>query len=342
MVRKTTKDVKRVQETTAEVISRLSDYLGSTQVINETGIQDEGTGGSNMAPKKRKGASKRKRSPTPDGDGDAPVRETRARSRRVQFSPEIEDAEEDIEMELERQLEDPLFPDAESDHPFNRVIGCYANPEEVANQQARLIGCIPMPKAATVSQRPRAPSLFGGNTQQPRDHRPRDTRDTSNSTPEERLDWYMDAALKEVKGALRLAKEDKLRQADLWNLLTFGQQMYAGMKDNYGIDLNAALLEREKKNMGREHLEPEVGPSDLPWPRLPPRRCPTCSRVVSADEGRTTWEHPWNRSSFTLLFPQEDRYDAGGLFGSSPSYSAIAHDPWNMPMRQGTIYRGWA
>ncbi|KAI7785022.1 hypothetical protein LA080_008421 [Diaporthe eres] len=283
-----------------------------------------------MAPRKRKAASKRKRSPTPDGDGDAPVRETRARSRRVQFSPENEDAEEDIEMELERQLEDPLPLNAEIDHSF-RVINCYAAPEEVSNQQGRFIGC----------PGPRAPSLFGGNTQQPRRHRARDLTDTSNSTPEERLDWYMDAALKEVKGVLLLAKEDKLRQADLWNLLTFGQQMYAGMKENYGIDLNAALLEREKKNMGREHLEPEVGPLDLPWPRLPPRRCPACSRVVSADEGRTTWEHPWNRSSFTRLFPQEDRYDAGGMFGSSPSYSAIAHDPWNIPMRQGTTCRGW-
>lgn len=60
MVRKTTRNIKRVQETTAEVISRLTDYLGSNQIINETRIQDEVTEGSNMAPKKRKAASKRK------------------------------------------------------------------------------------------------------------------------------------------------------------------------------------------------------------------------------------------------------------------------------------------
>lgn len=53
-------NIKRVQETTAEVISRLSDYLGSPQVINETGIQVELAGGSDMAPRKRKAASKRK------------------------------------------------------------------------------------------------------------------------------------------------------------------------------------------------------------------------------------------------------------------------------------------
>lgn len=60
MVRKTTKNIKRIEEATAEVLSRLSDYFGSSQTINETVFQGEVTGGSNMAPKKRKGASKRK------------------------------------------------------------------------------------------------------------------------------------------------------------------------------------------------------------------------------------------------------------------------------------------
>lgn len=152
----------------------------------------------------------------------------------------------------------------------------------------------------------------------------------------------MDAALKEVKGAMRLAGEDKLRQADLWNLLTFGQHMYEGMKSRHGIDLNTALLEREKKNMGTEHLGPEAGLSRLPWPGLPPGRCPTCSRVVAADGGQPgPGEHPWNRTSFARLFPHEDRYHAGGLFGFDPNHLGVATDPWNIPMRRGTTYRGW-
>lgn len=156
----------------------------------------------------------------------------------------------------------------------------------------------------------------------------------------------MDAALKELKRVQLLAKQDKLRQADLWNLLTFGQHMSAGMKQKYDIDLNTALLGKEKINMGREYPEPEAVSLELPWPKLPPRRCPTCSRVVTADEEQATWEHPWKRTSFARLFPLEDRYDAASVFGFlpnaySPTCSAIATDPWNIPMRQGTTYAGW-
>lgn len=60
MVRETTKNNNRVQDTTAEAISRLSDYFGSIQVSKETLILGEAAGGSDMAPKKRKVASKRK------------------------------------------------------------------------------------------------------------------------------------------------------------------------------------------------------------------------------------------------------------------------------------------
>lgn len=269
----------------------------------------------------------------------------------MRFAHEDDYADEEFERELQAELEEPLSPDAESNQPIHtigcpplpdRVIGCTPLPD-------RVIRCYDAPEAGTndrgraaLFEGPRAPTLFGGNTQQqPRKPRARHPRDISDPTPEERLDWYMDAALKEVKRVLRLAKQDKLRQADLWDLVTFGQHMAAGMRQNYGIDLNTALLERERKNMGGECPEPEAGSLDLPWPKLPPRRCPTCSRVVAADEERTTWEHPWNRSSFTRLFPQEDRYDAGGVFGFSPGYSAIASDPWNIPMRQGTTYAGW-
>ncbi|KAG6368951.1 hypothetical protein INS49_003170 [Diaporthe citri] len=123
-------------------------------------------------------------SPTPDGDADAPVRETRTRSRRVQFAPENEHADEDFKRELQRELEEPLqsVPSAAQGPTSEDEPHSLENPER-------------------------------WNIRSP--------------TPEERLDWYMDAALKEVKGAraLQLAREDKLRQADLWNLQTFGQHM---------------------------------------------------------------------------------------------------------------------
>lgn len=112
-----------------------------------------------------------------------------------------------------------------------------------------------------------------------------------------RLDWYLDAALREVRGAMRLAGEGKLRQEDLWALLTFGQHMYAGMRDAYGIELNSALLERERGSLGRADVSAPEGTSA--GPRGP------------GDQGN----HPWNRSSFSRLFPHEGRPDAGGLYG---------------------------
>lgn len=189
----------------------------------------------------------------------------------------------------------------------------------------------------------RLPTFFRRNPQDQREQMaaPRGAAQIKNPTREERLDWYMDAALKEVKGALRLAGEGKLRQSDLWSLLTFGQHMYAGMRDSYGIDLNSALLERERDNMGEARLSPVVGPAELPWPRLPPRRCPECSRVVAADAEPVTSEHPWSRSSFARLYPQEDRYELGGIFGFTPHDPGRAPDPWNIPTRPGTIYSGW-
>lgn len=167
-----------------------------------------------------------------------------------------------------------------------------------------------------------------------------------NPTREDRLDWYMDAALREIQGALRLAGEGRLRQADLWDLLTFGQHMYAGLKEEHGIDLNSALLDRERGSMGggeQQGATPAVGSGEFPCPLPPPRRCSACSRVVAADAEPGTPGHPSSRSSFTRLYPQEDRHDPGGLFGFPPQLSGIAPEFWNpyLSMRPGAAYRGW-
>lgn len=145
-----------------------------------------------------------------------------------------------------------------------------------------------------------------------------------------RLDWYLDAALREVRGAMRLAGEGKLRQEDLWGLLTFGQHMYAGMRDAYGIELNSALLERERGSLGGAAVPPATaaGTSAGPqWPAPAPRRCPTCLRAVAMDAESlgpsAQGNHPRNRSSFSRLFPHEGRPDAGGLYGLARAGSRV-------------------
>lgn len=194
------------------------------------------------------------------------------------------------------------------------------------------------------------PTIICGNPQQVQQMPQRAARGSTqieNATREDRLEWYMDAALREIQVALRLAGEGRLRQADLWDLLTFGQHMYAGMKEKHGIDLNSALLDRERGNMGGEQqgATPAVGggSGEFPCPLPPPRRCSACSRVVAADAEPGTTGHPSNRSSFTRLYPQEDRYESGGLFGLPPHLFGTAHDIWNpySPMRPGAPYRGW-
>lgn len=204
----------------------------------------------------------------------------------------------------------------------------------------------------TLFEESRPPTLISGNPQQVQQMTQgaaRGSTQITNPTRQDRLDWYMDAALREVQVALRLAGEGRLRQADLWDLLTFGQHMYAGMKEKHGIDLNSALLERERGNMGNAEKVAsavQVGSGDFPWPQsTPPRRCSACSRVVAADAEPGTPGHPSNRSSFARLYPQEDRYDpaSGGLFGVAPHFSGIVRDAWDpyLDMRPGATYRGW-
>lgn len=196
----------------------------------------------------------------------------------------------------------------------------------------------------------RPPTIIRGNPQQVQQMPQRAARGSTqieNPTREDRLDWYMDAALREVQVALRLAGEGRLRQADLWDLLTFGQHMYAGMKEKHGIDLNTALLDRERGNIGGEQqgTTPAVGSVGFSCPLPPPRRCSACSRVVAADAEPGTPGHPSSRSCFSRLYPQEDRYDpaSGGMFGFAPYCPGIVRDAWDpyLSMRPGPTYRGW-
>lgn len=196
----------------------------------------------------------------------------------------------------------------------------------------------------------RPPTLISGNPQQVQQMTQgaaQASTQITNLTRQDRLDWYMDAALREVQVALRLAGEGRLRQADLWDLVTFGQHMYAGMKEKHGIDLNTALLDRERGSMGggeQQGATPAVGSAGVPCPPLPPpRRCSACSRVVAADPEPGTPGYSSNRSSFTRLYPQEDRYDTGGLFGLPPHLSGMAPDIWDpyLSMRPRATYRDW-
>lgn len=162
-----------------------------------------------------------------------------------------------------------------------------------------------------------------------------------------RLDWYLDAALREVRGAMRLAGEGRLRQEDLWCLLTFGQHMYAGMRDAYGIELNSALLERERGSLGGAAAPPAAAAgtsAGAQWPAPAPRRCPTCLRAVAMDTESlgpsAQGNHPWNRASFSRLYPHEGQPDAGGLYGLAragtrkPDVNPFSTTP--VPPRRGT------
>lgn len=80
---------------------------------------------------------------------------------------------------------------------------------------------------------------------------------------------------------------------DLWEVLTFGQYMYAGMKEEYGIDLNKALVKRTEKNMATG-LTPLGEPDDFPYDIPAPKRCRACSRVVVEDLDPLSPRRPWN------------------------------------------------
>lgn len=115
---------------------------------------------------------------------------------------------------------------------------------------------------------------------------------------EKRIDWYMEVAMEKIKSVLRLANEDKLSRSDLWELLTFGQHMYAGMKQQYSIDLNTALVERTVNNTVKG-LTLLGQPKQFPWDLPDPRRCPTCERVLVEDLDPLSPRRPWNRPPAT-------------------------------------------
>lgn len=104
--------------------------------------------------------------------------------------------------------------------------------------------------------------------------------------------------MEKIKSVLHRANEDKLSRADLWELLTFGQHMYAGMNERYNIDLNTALIERTVKNTAKG-LTVLGKPQEFPWDLPEPQRCPTCERVVVQDLDPLSPRRPWNRAPMT-------------------------------------------
>lgn len=104
--------------------------------------------------------------------------------------------------------------------------------------------------------------------------------------------------MEKIKSVLHRANEDKLSRADLWELLTFGQHMYAGMNERYNIDLNTALIKRTVKNTAKG-LTLLGQPQEFPWDLPEPDRCPTCERVVVQDLDPLSPRRPWNRAPMT-------------------------------------------
>ena len=136
------------------------------------------------------------------------------------------------------------------------------------------------------------------NIQEQQEDRARDSTRENEPDHEARIDWYIEVAVEKLKSVLRRANEDKLSRADLWELLTFGQHMYAGMKQQYGIDLNMALVERTVQNTVKG-LTPLGQRDEFPWDIPAPRRCGACSRVIVEDLDPLSPRRPWNRPPMT-------------------------------------------
>lgn len=241
-------------------------------------------------------------SPTSDSDTAPASREARTRSKRPGAAPRRPRVPDKLEIEAERLAKEfkkaqmALEPDPED--------GWASPPEEYHALFGRSRGA---PASETTQ----------GLQERREDRGAEGSTPIENPTQEERLDWYLDAALTEIKGLKQLADRDKLKLVDLWELLTFGQHMYAGIKQEHGIDLNEALMKRERENMAKG-LRPTPLHSLFSdtWPKPPPERCPTCSRAVAGEVGSV-------RTSFTRLYPHvydrlDDERPQGGWRGYGP------------------------
>lgn len=142
--------------------------------------------------------------------------------------------------------------------------------------------------------------------QEPQESRAKHTTEIKEPTEEERVDWYLDVARKKLKRVQWKANEDDVTLSDLWELLVFGQHMYAGMKEEYGIDLNKALVAKTTKNAAKG-LTPLEQPNHFPYGIPPPRRCESCSRVIVEDLDPLNSRRPWNRSSFRQIARHKDK-----------------------------------
>lgn len=148
--------------------------------------------------------------------------------------------------------------------------------------------------------------------------------------------------MEKLKGVLRRANEDKLSKADLWEFLTFGQHMYAGMKQQYDIDLNTALVERTVQNAakGLTHLGKR---DEFPWDLPAPRRCDSCSRVIVEDLDPLSPRRPWNSPPMTDAEVDKLNRDAQALgagrcgFRWSPPPPPSPHGPEHKLVRSRII-----
>lgn len=142
--------------------------------------------------------------------------------------------------------------------------------------------------------------------QEPQENRAKRSTEIKEPTEDERVDWYLDVARKKLKRVQWKANEDDVTLKDLWDLLVFGQHMYAGMKQEYGIDLNEALVKKTTKNAAKG-LTPLGQPDNFPYGIPPPRRCDSCSRVIVDDLDPLSPRRPWNHGISRQLARHKDR-----------------------------------
>lgn len=167
------------------------------------------------------------------------------------------------------------------------------------------------------------------------DNRAKHSTEIEDPTDEERVDWFLDVAKKKLKRVQWKANEDDVTLGDLWELLIFGQHMYAGMKKEYGIDLNEALLKKTTKNAAKG-LTPLEQPDNFPYGIPAPRRCDSCSRVIVEDLDPLNSRRPWNRGHSRQLARHRDKSRPTGVqrfsFGPGAPVGTRSFRPINLPL----------